>query len=114
MIEQIIKQQLMAYLDVPVVFERPKDAPTSFILIERTGSQKRDCLAKTTFTIRTYADTLYNAFSLATDVVDAVEALNERGDIGGVEFVNLYNNTNNGGFAGYNYQSIWQIAHYEI
>ena len=73
MIEKTILDYLNQELSVPVYMERPEDPPERFVLLEKTGSSKRNYICNATFAIQSYAPSMYEAALLNELVKDTVE-----------------------------------------
>lgn len=111
LIEKVIYDHLAATLSVPLFFERQKDMPETFVLLEKTGSSKRNYLSSSTFAFQSYASTLFGAAQLNEEVKEKVETLIELNDISGVNLNSDYNFTDTTR-KGYRYQAIFDINHY--
>ena len=75
MIEIIILNALEDALDVPVYMEVPEDKPESYVLLEKTGSQRVDRIDMATFAVKSIAATLLGAATLNESVKAAMEQL---------------------------------------
>ena len=65
MIEIVVKNYLAAQIsDVPVCMEIPEDVPTTYIVIEKTGSTNADGAESAVFAVQSIAPTLYEAATL--------------------------------------------------
>lgn len=68
MIETTLYGYLKGELDVPVYMEIPENPPISFVLVEKTSSDRNDYIDSATFAIQSYGKSLYDA-ALLNDVV---------------------------------------------
>lgn len=111
MIEKILLDYLTEELTVPVYLERPVDPPDEFVLIEKTGSSKSNMITRATIAFQSYAETLYNAAILNTQVIAAVERSVELPEISAAKLNSDYNFTNTA-MKQYRYQAVFNITHY--
>ena len=81
MIEETILDYLNDKLDVPVETERPINEPISYVLIEKTGSGKKNHINNATIALKSYADSLYKAAVLNEKVKEAMEDIINECDI---------------------------------
>lgn len=75
MIEETLLDYLGKSLTVPVVMERQPGLPSSFVLIERTGSAENDYIQTASFTIQSYGQSLYQAAVLNEKVKDVMRKM---------------------------------------
>ena len=75
MIEVVIRDALLTELTVPVVFETPENKPESYVVLEKTGSQRNNRLDRATFAIQSVAPTLYEAAALNESVKVVMDQL---------------------------------------
>lgn len=112
MIEKTIIDHLSQELDVPVYMEIPANPPTAFVVIEKTGSGRRNQILSATFAIQSYSTTLYNAAALNESVkavmLGSFVALDK---VGKCELDTDYNFTNTANKQ-YRYQAVFDIVHY--
>ena len=111
MIELLLRETLTAFLGIDVYLERPDPAPLRYVLLEKTGSGKRNRLPSSTVAFQSYAETLYQAAVLNELVKGAVERLEELPEIGNVRLNSDYNFTDSS-TKQYRYQAVYDIAHY--
>ena len=64
MIEKTILDYLDQNLSVPVYMERPANPPEKYVIIEKTGSAKRNHICDATIAIQSYAPSLSEAAAL--------------------------------------------------
>lgn len=108
MIEEIIGNYLMYELNQDVYFERPETPPTTYIVVEKTGSELRNHIYSATIAIQAYANSMYEASSLNESVKEVMLNIVTLDDIGGVRLNSDYNFTDTS-TKQYRYQSVWQI-----
>ena len=111
MIEIIILEFLKKQLSVPTFLERQKLMPAKFVLIQKTGSSKRNQLSSSTFAFQSYAPSMYEAASLNEEVKEAVEELIMLNEISRVSLNSDYNFTDTE-TKEYRYQAVFDINHY--
>lgn len=71
MIDVLLKTYLESGLDVPVIFEKPKTVPESYVLIELIDAGKDNHIDAVTFQFHCHANSLYNA-AVFTETVEAL------------------------------------------
>ena len=64
MIETIVLTALENQLSVPVYMEIPEEKPASYVVLNKTGSQRMNRIDSATFAVQSTAGTLYEAASL--------------------------------------------------
>lgn len=111
MIEVTILNHLKSALSVPVCMEIPKDQPESFVVLEKTGSGKRNRLCSATFAVQSYAPTMYGAASLNEAVKAAMESAVELDEVTSSTLNSDYNYTDTASKT-YRYQAVFDIYHY--
>ena len=111
MIEEIILEYLSDALPVPCYMEMPEDITGEFIVIEKTGSSRRNMINRSTFAFQAYAPTLYAAADLNESVKAAVDDMLELNEIIKVELNSDYNYTDTV-MKRYRYQAVYVISHY--
>lgn len=111
MIEKTVMDYLTETIGVPAYMERPASPPNEYIIVEKTGSEKRNCVYTSTIAIQSYADTLEHAAALSELVRGAMEDILELPEIGGVREGSEYNFTNPADKQ-YRYQAVFTIYHY--
>ena len=111
MIELIIQQHLKSVLEEPVYIGHPDNAPTRFVLIDKTGSSKTNRLPSSTFAFQSYAESLYQAAVLNDKVKAAVESMEVLPEIGKIALNSDYNYTDET-TKQHRYQAVFDIFHY--
>lgn len=95
MIETIVLTVLDSQLSVPVYMEVPEDKPASYVVLDKTGSQRVNRIDRATFAVQSIAGTLLDAASLnetVKAVMDQLPYLTE--EIFSAELNGDYNFTN--------------------
>lgn len=67
MIEEIIRDFLAASLSFPVYLTVPKDHPSEYYVLERTGGSRTDYIWESVFTLQAYGERLSNAADMIGD-----------------------------------------------
>lgn len=112
MIEKTLKDYLNnCGLSVRAYAQRPEQEPESYIIIEKTGSERTNHIETATIAIQSYAGSLYGAAALNEEVKAALDDMPELEDIGGVKLVSDYNFTSTTAKR-YRYQAVYNITHY--
>lgn len=75
MIETIVLGALKNALSVPVVMEAPEDKPASYVVVDKTGSQRSNRIDRATFAVQSIASTLYEAATLNEQVKAVMDQL---------------------------------------
>lgn len=111
MIEITILNYLNQTLSVPAYMEMPQDAPTRFVLVEKTGSGLENHIGSAVFAIQAHAETLYNAALLNEQIKTAMLNAITLDEIASVRLNSDYNYTD-GSTHDYRYQAVFVISHY--
>ncbi len=111
MIEKIILDYLDQELSVPVYMERPDSPPETYVLIEKTGSGKRNQIYDATIAIQSYAPSMYEAAVLNETVKETMDSAVTLGSISRVGLNSDYNFTDTA-MKAYRYQAVFDITHY--
>lgn len=111
MIEKTMLDYLDNELNVPVYMERPADPPNQYVLIEKTGSGKRNHICDATLAIQSYAPSMYEAAVLNEAVKAAMESAMTLNEICRVSLNSDYNFTDTA-MKAYRYQAVFDITHY--
>lgn len=101
---------LSSNLSVGVYAESPK-ALTDYVLIEQTGSSRRNHITTTTFAIQSYGGSLLGAMELNAEVEAEMEGLLTLDNITRVELETDYNFTDTE-TKQYRWQAVYNITHY--
>lgn len=97
--------------EVFVGMEAPEQL-TNYVLIDQTGSDRRNKIVTTTFAIQSYGASLYDAMLLNDRVKAVMNDFYERDDIVNVRLQTDYNFTNTE-TKQYRWQAVYDITHYE-
>ena len=111
MIETIVQTYLEDVLKVPCHMMRPEDPENTYVIIEKTGSERVNHIDTATIAVQTYAPTLYEAACLNESVKAAMEDIVELGAVAGVRLQTDYNFTNPATKQP-RYQAVFNITHY--
>lgn len=112
MIEQTVRDYLGTILSVPVKTEVPKDPPSSFVVIEKTGGSSTNYISTNTLAIQSYAESMYLASLLNEEVKNAMENIITLDSISRCSLEGDYNYTDTR-TKQYRYQAVFSIVHYE-
>ena len=95
MIETIVLNALDSALDVPVYMEAPEKRPVSYVIVQKTGSQRNNRIDSATIAVQSIAPTLQGAAELNESVKAIMDQLSEtETDIFRAELNSDYNFTN--------------------
>lgn len=108
-IEKVIIAYLNEHLDVPVYAERPEKAVKPFIVIQKTGSAKRNLLYSATIAFQSYADSMLAACELNEDVKAELDKIAERNANVSAAYLNSDYNYTNTATKEYRYQAVYEF-----
>ena len=111
MIEQIIRDHLIAVLAVPVVLEIPARLPETFVVLEKTGSGITNCIQRSTLAVQSYAPSLNQAAELNERVKAAMAQAAALPEMCAVRLNSDYNFTDTT-IKRYRYQAVFDLTHY--
>ena len=111
MIELIILNHLKEGLDVPVFMEKPTNAPSEYVLFEKTGGGRNETMPSATFAFQSYSTSLFKAAVLNEAVKNEVDHLILLDEIRGITLNTDYNFTDTT-TKQYRYQAVYDIKHY--
>lgn len=111
MIEKVILDYLNEKLSVEAFMERPDNPPESYVLIEKTGSGRRNLIYNSTLAIQSYAGRMVDAASLNEEVKTAMFEASALNEIGRISLNSDYNFTDTSSKQ-YRYQAVFDITHY--
>ena len=111
MIELIILNHLKDGLDVPVFMEKPTNAPSEYVLFEKTGGGRNETMPSATFAFQSYSTSLFKAAVLNEAVKNEVDHLILLDEIRGITLNTDYNFTDTT-TKQYRYQAVYDIKHY--
>lgn len=110
----MIIQDLVLFLNekmsVGVYTEQPEQL-TGYILLDQTGSSRKDFIVTTTIAIQSYGDSLYNAMLLNEALKEAMVDFQAEPNVTRVELQTDYNYTNTASKQ-YRWQAVYLITHY--
>ena len=111
MIELVILNHLKEGLDVPVFMEKPTNAPSEYVLFEKTGGGRNETMPSATFAFQSYSTSLFKAAVLNEAVKNEVDHLVLLDEIRGITLNADYNFTDTT-TKQYRYQAVYDIKHY--
>jgi hypothetical protein len=112
MIEEILRNYLGDSLSAPVYLEIPKDYPSRFYVIEKTGGAQVNHIKSATVAIKSYGESMYDAANMNEELKDAMlYGLAELAQIASVRLNSDYNFTDTT-TKQYRYQAVFDIRHY--
>lgn len=112
MIEKILIEYLESVFDYPVFAERPTmEIPSTYIMIDKTGSSKTNHIKASTVAIQSYGPSLLHAAELNEQVIDAMESLVTLDEVSAVRLNSDYNFSDATSKV-YRYQAVFEITHY--
>lgn len=113
MIEETVKIYLENHeVGAPVWMEKPKNPPSDYFIVEKTGGALTDHIYHSTIAIQSYSASKYGAAKASEKVADLmVYGLIGEPDITKVELSGPYDYTDVQS-KGYRYQAVFDITHY--
>ena len=75
MVETIVLNALNNQLSVPVYMEDPEEKVSSYVVLQKTGSQRTNRLDSATFAVQSIAGSLYDAAALNELVKTVMDSL---------------------------------------
>ncbi|MBQ1293698.1 MAG: hypothetical protein IIY21_06640 [Clostridiales bacterium] len=112
MIEEILYEYLGDSLSAPVYLEIPKDYPSRFYVIEKTGGAQVNHIKSATVAIKSYGESMYDAANMNEELKDAMlYGLAELAQIASVRLNSDYNFTDTT-TKQYRYQAVFDIRYY--
>lgn len=110
MIELTLLEYLKKELSYPVHMERQNDQ-TNYIVIEKTGGSCEDFIARATFAVQTYGESLYKAALMANEVFDVMLKMPDYTDVSSCKVNGGPYNYTDTETKEYRYQTVYDI-HY--
>lgn len=110
-LEVFLIEKLTELLDVPVYAERPTDPPGRFVVIDKTGSDRRNYLKRSTVAFQSYAESKYQALLLNESVKAAVDSLISHDEISRIDLNSDYSFPDLS-FKHHRYQALYDFNHY--
>lgn len=111
MIEKTILDHLAASLGVDCGTEVPAKPPGTFVVLEKTGSARKNQIGTAILAVQSHAPTLYEAACLNEQVKTAMLAAVELPGIGAVRLNSDYNFTDTVSKR-YRYQAVFDVTYY--
>lgn len=112
MIEQIVLEHLESTMQCSVYMETPRtDAPTEYVLIEKTGSSNENFITTSTLAIQSISTSMLNAAKLNEKVKEAMQSLIQNNAVTRCKLDSDYNFTDPE-TSKYRYQAVFDITHY--
>lgn len=114
MVEIELKRRLGQFINCPIFFEVPADAPAKFLVIEKTGSSCENKIYNSMVAIQSYDETMQKAAELNDAVKNAMlSKVADGNQITGVFLNSDYNYTDTQ-TKRYRYQAVFDVYHYEV
>lgn len=111
MIEKVIIEYLRNVLSMNEVYaEKPEDRPSKYVIIEKTGSGKKNRIESSTIAIQSVACSLYEAARLNERIKDAMDNILVLNNISSSRLNTDYNYTNTA-TKEYRYQAVYELVH---
>ena len=110
MIEKIIYDYLKGQ-GIAAYMQKPKDPPSEYVLLEKTGSSRTNHINSATIALQSYAGSLYSAALLNERVKDAMDNSIVLDDICSASLNSDYNFTDTT-TKEFRYQAVYDIVHY--
>lgn len=95
-----------------VYMERPSKPPEEYVLIDKIGSRRYNCITTTIFAIQSYAPTLYEASELNEQVKKTMDEADTLVSVSASKLVSDYNQTSTASKQ-YRYQAEYEVTHKE-
>ena len=110
-IESLVIQYLNDHLNVPAYGDVPQNAPSKFIIVEKTSGGRINQINKATLAVQSYAPTRAEAAELNETVKETMLGIVELAEIGGCHLNSDYNFTDTAKKQP-RYQAVFNITHY--
>lgn len=109
MIEEIIIEYMNRTLEAPVYAEMPEEKPEEFVLVEKTGSSRKNYLDFATIVLQSYAESMHRAAALNEKVKAAMDDIISYEQISKSKLNSDYNFTDTE-TKQYRYQAVYEIC----
>lgn len=109
-IESFIIDYLNNNLPVSAYAEEPEKPGKRYVLVEKTGSRRRDFVTTDTVAIQSYAESKYEAAVLNTQVIEAMWSMVAENAVSSVKLNSDYDYTDTR-TKRYRYQAVFDITH---
>ena len=93
MIEKILIEYLSEYAHIPVFMEKPDSPPESYVLVEKTGSNRQNKIETAMIAVQSYAGSMAKAAELNRHIKDLMLDCIVLDEIGGCSLNSDYNFT---------------------
>ena len=110
MIEKIVLDYLKQSISA-VYMEVPREPPTTFVIIERTGGTETNRIRSATLAIQSYAGTLYEAASLNETVKALMDGITALPSVSSCDLNADYNYTDTASKR-YRYQAVYNVVYF--
>ncbi len=110
MIEETVLKWLKKNLDVPVYMEEPAEKPDTFVLIEKTGSNRDNWINHATIAVQSYAISMYKAAKLNESVKKSLDQIVQLDEVGASTLNSDYNFTDETAKR-YRYQCVYDLTY---
>jgi hypothetical protein len=110
-IESIIIEYLSEQLGIRVATEKPDDNPQRYVLIEKTGSARRNYIDMATVALQSYAESMFEAAALNERVKQVMYDIIALPMISKAELNSDYNFTDTAKKE-YRYQAVYDITYF--
>lgn len=111
MIEEKLLNFMKKRLQVPVVMEEPQKPDDKYVVLEKTGSGRKEYIYTATIVAQSYAKSMYEAAVLNEKVKEAMLSSIEMDDVCACDLNADYNFTDPETHR-YRYQAVFEIVHY--
>jgi len=111
MIEEIVLNYLNEKMGVPAYTEEPKDAPDSYIILEKTGSGESNKIDSATLAIQSYGKTLLQAAELNEKLKEKMKDITDLDAISKAKLNTDYNYTDTTKKK-YRYQAVYDFIYF--
>lgn len=112
MIELTVRSFLQQQLQLPAVLEVAASTESSFVVVEKTGSDSRNHVARADLAVQCYGATLLEAASLCERVKTAMKLLTALPQVAACRLQRDYNFTDTASKR-YRYQAVFSVTYYE-
>lgn len=113
MIEKVLYDYMVEAMEdiCPVYMEEPLEKPSKYVLLEKTGSGYSNKIFTATIAVQSYAESMYEAALLNTQVIDAMHDAVALDELASCRLNTDYNYTDTS-TKRYRYQAVFDIVHY--
>lgn len=111
MIEEIVLNHLSGIISVAVEMEIPRKPDKRYVVIRKADSGREEHIYTSMFVIDSYAESLFEAAKLSSEVVAAMDLLPDLDEICSVELTGDYSLSDTASKK-YRYQAVYNVTHY--